>query len=594
MSLSTKPFYFLHIPKTAGTSLLSWLRDFFAVEDYLECFDLEPLEQIPLNKLSQYRLFSGHFGLELYNLFPGPLDTITWLREPIALQISQYNYFRSNREKLLNYFSSDSRSKAIKYLQAANELSLVELCQQYQGYVDNLQVRYLAGNAPRYAAGKYECNEDMLETAKNNLLELLHFGFCEWMQPSIELLCYRAKWPPRKFDLHLNRGSTSTEDMLARLSADELAILRNLNKYDSALYEFAKTEFKQRYRQMWENCSQVVSRKQLIDSSKIILADTPFKQQGHEVQELIHQLLEENFCCHAEKQTNHFYIKFSEAVFTSGWYPREYHAPLKTWVRWAGPETASSIYLALKVGLSYRISFWLLMCLAPDIQDSLRIEVNDVPIEIERIYVGDINNTSQTLVTGVIPAELMKEETSYTKLTFKVNRVMPLGINTGVSKQTSFAIDGLYIEPLTMMSLVDSALQLNTKLQEKDERIWYLEYVYKEAWEGWQTAQTEGQQLQHKLEQERSQYQHKLEQERSQYQQIHTELGQSHSELSQVREELKEIDSRRKQLDQELKQTQIQLQQAQARIAAMETSKFWHLRKTWFRLKQTLGVGQGE
>lgn len=39
----------------------------------------------------------------------------------------------------------------------------------------------------------------------------------------------------------------------------------------------------------------------------------------------------------------------------------------------------------------------------------------------------------------------------------------------------------------------------------------------------------------------------------------------------------------------QLQQTQAELQQAQLRIAAMESSKFWQLRKNWFRFKRALG-----
>jgi hypothetical protein len=40
----------------------------------------------------------------------------------------------------------------------------------------------------------------------------------------------------------------------------------------------------------------------------------------------------------------------------------------------------------------------------------------------------------------------------------------------------------------------------------------------------------------------------------------------------------------------QLRETEAQLQQTQQRVAAMETSKFWQLRKQWFQLKRRLGL----
>jgi peptidoglycan hydrolase CwlO-like protein len=39
-----------------------------------------------------------------------------------------------------------------------------------------------------------------------------------------------------------------------------------------------------------------------------------------------------------------------------------------------------------------------------------------------------------------------------------------------------------------------------------------------------------------------------------------------------------------------LQDTQAQLQCSRERIKAMESSKFWKLRKAWFKLKQLLGL----
>jgi hypothetical protein len=44
----------------------------------------------------------------------------------------------------------------------------------------------------------------------------------------------------------------------------------------------------------------------------------------------------------------------------------------------------------------------------------------------------------------------------------------------------------------------------------------------------------------------------------------------------------------------ELKQNREEARQARARITSMESSKFWKLRRIWFRLKRCVGLGMNE
>ncbi|NEP59973.1 MAG: class I SAM-dependent methyltransferase [Symploca sp. SIO2G7] len=87
---------------------------------------------------------------------------------------------------------------------------------------------------------------------------------------------------------------------------------------------------------------------------------------------------------------------------------------------------------------------------------------------------------------------------------------------------------------------------------------------------------------------ERSQTQ--LQQTQSQLQQTQSQLQQTQSQLQQTQSQLQQTQSQLQQTQSQLQQTQSQLQQAQATITGMESSKFWKLRKGWFRLKQSLGL----
>lgn len=94
-----------------------------------------------------------------------------------------------------------------------------------------------------------------------------------------------------------------------------------------------------------------------------------------------------------------------------------------------------------------------------------------------------------------------------------------------------------------------------------------------------------------------NQTQFQLTQTQVELEQTRTELNQLYGQLQQTQSELKETQARAEQLHTELKDTQLQLQSVQAQlqncqitVTAMETSKFWKLRRVWFQIRGALGV----
>ncbi|MEH1965511.1 glycosyltransferase family 2 protein [Nostoc sp.] len=99
-------------------------------------------------------------------------------------------------------------------------------------------------------------------------------------------------------------------------------------------------------------------------------------------------------------------------------------------------------------------------------------------------------------------------------------------------------------------------------------------------------SQLQFQQTQIELERSYSQFQRteiELERSQSQFQQTQMKLEQLQSQLQQTELELKSCQS-------ELHYNQLELEQLKTRITAMESSKFWQLRKVWFQVKSALGL----
>ncbi|MCV3216728.1 glycosyltransferase [Plectonema radiosum NIES-515] len=113
-------------------------------------------------------------------------------------------------------------------------------------------------------------------------------------------------------------------------------------------------------------------------------------------------------------------------------------------------------------------------------------------------------------------------------------------------------------------------------------------------------SQSQLQQTQAELERSQSQLQQtqaELERSQSQLQQTHVELERSHSRQQETQIELENLRYEPEQSQLGWEKAQIQLRQAQngweraqTIITAMESSKFWKLRKIWFRIKRSSGL----
>ncbi|MDB9376887.1 glycosyltransferase [Nodularia sphaerocarpa] len=122
-----------------------------------------------------------------------------------------------------------------------------------------------------------------------------------------------------------------------------------------------------------------------------------------------------------------------------------------------------------------------------------------------------------------------------------------------------------------------------------------------------QQTQSEFERSQFQLQQtqsefERSQFQlqqtqMEVERSQSQLQQTQAEVERSQFQLQQTQMEVERSQSQLQQTQAEFERSQFQLQQTQAEfersqitIAAMETSKFWKMRKLWFKIKGLFGL----
>src|SRR5450432_99116 len=92
---------FLHIPKTAGTTLnrlIEWeykLSEMYSVDPVLFLWSGAHLRKLSRSRLQRTRMFKGHMLFGLHEVLPQPATYITVLRDPVERVLSAFYFMRS-------------------------------------------------------------------------------------------------------------------------------------------------------------------------------------------------------------------------------------------------------------------------------------------------------------------------------------------------------------------------------------------------------------------------------------------------------------------------------------------------------------------
>lgn len=127
-------FYFLHIPKTAGSSLGQALVTQYRSHEVLNC-PLEDLLRMDLPQIQSRRAYCGHWGTSFYSLLEQPITTISVLRDPFERVVSAVRY--SQREGLPREFPE------IRQVFARGDWNEIVHHPVIAGLLENIQCLYL-------------------------------------------------------------------------------------------------------------------------------------------------------------------------------------------------------------------------------------------------------------------------------------------------------------------------------------------------------------------------------------------------------------------------------------------------------------------
>ena len=247
-------FYFLHIPKTAGTTLINIIDGHF--DDESICPDqLWPKLLVTLPKdFSKYRLIRGHFGYSIHRILPKKPVYITMLRNPIERSLSLYEF-------TCRAGDNDPNVKGTMWDKTSKLSDLIVHPEKKLNF-ENLQTKFLSKDLPLSFSNmqineKHKAVNSMflssvdysdLEIAKQHLSEFPFFGLAERFEDSMFLLCYTFCWKPIE-DI-IKKNVTQNRRTIEDYPNTTKEILEKLTELDANLYNFAQELFQNRFNKM--------------------------------------------------------------------------------------------------------------------------------------------------------------------------------------------------------------------------------------------------------------------------------------------------------------------------------------------------------
>lgn len=227
---SPRPLIFIHIPKAAGTTLQEIVvrqfpggRGFRFTGDTQQWNDFRAL---PPDERARFDVVHGHVHFGIHEYLPDPATYITMLRDPVDRVVSHYHYVMTNPGHYLYKKIAGGSFTLHDYAvtRASHEL-------------DNDQVRWLCSRH-HFDVPVGQVSRQMVDEAKWNLENCFSVvGIMERFNESLE--CLRAAFGWRDVAPSSSRNVNKSRPRLNDIPPPTLDAIRQINRFDIELYDFA-------------------------------------------------------------------------------------------------------------------------------------------------------------------------------------------------------------------------------------------------------------------------------------------------------------------------------------------------------------------
>ncbi|MCW3086361.1 MAG: hypothetical protein JWP12_3727 [Bacteroidetes bacterium] len=227
------PVLFLHIPKTAGSTMQNIINEnyrwrFLKIHTNNLYRDPGVFTKLSVAERQKIKVIKGHINFNAYlENYPGEITCFTFLRDPIKRCISDFNFIRQDK---VHFFHK--RLEEGKY--TLKDLLKEGPVRQF----DNCHVRMLASAHELEFGG---VNEEIYQRALKKFdthFEL--FGICERFDESLIHFKRSLGW---NFPLYLKTNVTNKKQSVLEFDEETNQLLLQYNHYDILLYEYACKKF---------------------------------------------------------------------------------------------------------------------------------------------------------------------------------------------------------------------------------------------------------------------------------------------------------------------------------------------------------------
>ena len=241
------PIYYLHIPKTGGTTFQEFLSSNFRDEAICPAHLWHQLIALKPEQMGKYEFIWGHFYGSFHRHTSRSIRYVTMLREPIERALSHYGHIMREPGHYLH-------ARATQLGDFGSFLRDPEMATT----LTNFQVRSLASDFDPFAiaaslspaqianleieraievAVPSRPDGELLGLAKQRLLQMCFVGITERMAECVSRVCNKFEWtlPSALVSRNLGKGRIQRAQIYNR----DLEFLAELNHEDVSLYAFA-------------------------------------------------------------------------------------------------------------------------------------------------------------------------------------------------------------------------------------------------------------------------------------------------------------------------------------------------------------------
>ena len=233
-----RPLIFLHIPKAAGTTLQDYILrhykpggKFFRFTGHQD--QLSEFARFTQAERDAHDVLCGHVHFGIHDSLTQPATYLTMLRDPVERIISHYYFILAHPEHYLHPYVAGRGYSLHEYATAGLN---------QEG--DNDHVRWLTAR-PHEEVPLGQVTRAMLEEAKWNLQNAVTvFGLADRFTDSLRCFAAAFGWEavkPAGFGMRLNTNAARPKR--DQVAPETLDAIRDSNRYDIELYEFAQALF---------------------------------------------------------------------------------------------------------------------------------------------------------------------------------------------------------------------------------------------------------------------------------------------------------------------------------------------------------------